>query len=1205
MASRYESYVEQQRKKAAEVRESALNGTLQSTQPTANSRSAMYKQHISNNPVISMDERKSALPPALTQTGSDIFNNSTLGRSLAGDPQSIQTYKQTTGTDLTPPPKKPSLYERNVQKIDGMRPDGFLGALYDASIGGTAKGLNELLLDNPVGSFVSRTIGSGGEVVAGPRPFEVSTGNQTADKVADVIGHTGGYLSGFNPAGGGNLITAPWKAASGAMATRAGNSLTNLTGSGVNKIIPKLSPTTANKAAETALRGAATGAISNTNMGLVQGQNSNSDILKNAALGAGLGAGGDLLASGVGAGIRALRNRAGSGNLTGALREVGEAAQPGLGVSGLGKRDPYAAASLTDTKSQIRSRSSIELGTPGGLANRAYTALVDDLNPLRQFDRLVEKVMGRKLNASESTHKLALGSRGADMTARQIVTDGLVDSAGNTIGSSLKDILGELPKGKFLDFEDYLINRHAITRFDRGEKVFKDSLNWTPETGQAKLDQYDAQFPEFRQIANELYEFNNNMVQKWLVEPGIISPEQAKAWLDANPYYVPNKRFFSELEKTGKQIGGAKGKGFGGKNPVKGYQKGGSQRQIISPIEATIENVDAYVKSANRNKVMQQFVNNIRQAPDDFKQFAEIVEQPEKLDDITKQLLDSDGLEDILSRFSDDFNKAMQNTKLDKDNIVRVLVNGEPVHVKINDKSLLQAVTALGPESGGMLLDAIGWVTNKMKMLTTGANPIFNLTRNVFRDIPQAYVTSKSTGNPLRFIGDLASASLEVLRDGDLYAQYKALGGGHSSAVAANRNLLAQSKRNILPQPLLKNAVPRAWNAMENLMNAVETAPRLAEYKRLSKNGQGTKDEMLNAIYEAQDLTTNFKRRGTLVRELDKVFPYMNAAIQGMDRFVRMYKDNPVQAGIKSVLAITIPSLVAYAVNHDNPDYQNLSNRIKDQFILIPKGDGTFIRIAKPQELGVLFADIPERLMRKLQDEDPAAFRDFADTLRNNFLPPGIQSLTKKDSNIPDRLLGDTIFGPMTQVAANRNFADAPIVPGYLSRLSPELQSDARTSSLAKWAGEKTGQSPKELDYLMRQYSGVVGQLGLPAMAPANEGNNIFQSVGNAFVQNMTADPVYSNDITKEFYNYKDQLDQANIDKDLRDFPAWYNDDMRKQFGRISKDMGELRKEMRALEANTTLNKKQKREQLRTMQQQLNVLAQQGVDIAKGTVPYK
>ncbi|WP_339283646.1 LPD38 domain-containing protein [Paenibacillus sp. FSL R5-0486] len=1175
-----------------------------STGSTDTKEVSVYDQYrMAKGYKTDMNKLKSSLPPVLTQQGPDRYMNSTLGRALLGDPQDVDLYQRASGLKVDPIPYQPTQYEINKEKI---AKDAATSS-FASSVAPFANFMNKTFYDNPVGNFITRLGGAAGQVATGtPSMAPGDTGSRAANVTADIIGGTFGALTNPSTIGapGMGMLSSSYRTSDGLLNTQLGMKAIDKLSKAPGKI---MSADKARSLTQGVARESIAGAFQGGTGSLARGEDFKG-VLTDTALGAGLGGAGDLVLRGLGAGFKGLNStlRNKTGSITGPIREVGEAAQPGLGASGLGRnRDPYAAAALTDTKSQIRSRNSVELGSPGGLANRAYTALVDDLNPLRQFDRLTEKVLGRSLKASESPYTLALGSRGADMTARQIVTENLVDSGGNTVGSSLKEILSELPKNKYSDFEDYLVNRHAVTRFGRGEKVYRDDLNWTPEVGEAKIAKFEADHPEFAQVADKLYEFNNNMVQKWLVDTGIISPDQAKAWSEINPYYVPNKRYFNELEKTGKQIGGAKGKGFSGKNPVKGYQKGGSQRPIISPIEATIENVDSYVKSAKRNQVMQQFVNNIRQSPDDFRPFAEIVEQPGKIDDITKQLLDNEGMEEVLSRFSDDFNKAIQNTKLDKDNIVRVLVNGEPVHVKINDKSLLQAVTALGPESGGKLLDAIGWVTNKMKMLTTGANPIFNITRNLFRDIPQAYVTSKSTNNPIRFVGDLATASMEVFRNKELYRQYTAMGGGHSSAVAANRNLLAQSKRRILPQAPLKNAIPRAWDALENFQNVLETAPRLAEYKRLSNNGTGSRDEILNALYEAQDLTTNFKRKGTLVRELDKVFPYMNAAIQGMDRFVRMYKDNPVQAGIKSVLAITIPSLVAYAVNHDDPNYQKLSNRIKDQFILIPKGDGTFIRIAKPQELGVLFADIPERLMRKLQDEDPAAFRDFAETLRNNFMPPGLQSLTKKGANFPDRLLGDTIFGPMTQVAGNSNYAGAPIVPGYLSRLSPELQSDARTSSLAKNIGEMMGQSPKELDYIMRQYTGVLGQVGLPAMSPSNQGDNILQSLGNSFVQNMTADPVYSNDISKEFYNYKDQLDQANYDKELRDFPAWYNDDLRKQFNRINKDMGALRKEMRALEANTTLNKKQKREQLRTMQQQLNTLAQQGVDQAKGTVPYK
>lgn len=1197
MASRHEKFIEEQRRRADNIRSSALNGTLRPTvqQPkSVTSRSDAFKKFISSNPPASFND-PDTIPEAMRRVGSDRITGSTLYQATQGNRKAINDYKAATGREIKPVqgPPAPSQHQLNENAINAKaRESSFANFVAPYS-----RFMNDLTYGNKVGQFITRSVGTGGGMLLGtPSQAPASTGNKTADKVADVLGIAGGIAgAGFNPSAGGNLITAPLRGVSGALNTRAGQALTG----GVSRATRVSQPV-----ARAGIEGAATGAIGGVAAGLVQGQDSNKDILTNAGLGAGLGAVGDIAIRGIGAGVNRLRNNLQSRQVS-VPNLVDDATAPQAGISGLNRGTAYSKSSLNDTKSQIRSRNDIEVPSVSGLGNKLYTSLVDDVHQLNVVDKTVEKVLGKQLDPTESVHKQALSTRGADVVAQQIVTDGMVDSMGNVSGESLKSILSQVPRGKFVDFEDYLINKHAITRSARNEKVFRDELNWTPEAGEMKINEYEAAHPQFKEMSEKLYEFNNNMVQKWLVDTGMITREQAQAWLEANPYYVPNKRYFSDLEK-GNQSFGSKGKGFGNvSTPVKGYQKGGSQRQIISPIEATIENVDAYVKAAKRNQVMQTLVNNLRQAPDELRGFAEIVEQPTKPDDITKAILDGDGLDDLLSRFSEDFDKAMQITKLDKDNIVRVLVNGEAVHVKINDKALLDAVTALGPESGGKLIDAVGWVTNKMKMLTTGANPIFNLTRNVFRDIPQAYIASKSTGNPIRFVGDLVQASIEVFRDGDLFRQYKAMGGGHSSSVAANRNLLAQSKRSVLPQPLLKNAVPRAWSAMENLMNTIESAPRLAEYKRLSKNGDGTPADLMKALYEAQDLTTNFKRRGAITRELDKVFPYFNAAIQGMDKFVRTYKDDPVKASIKSMMALTIPTLVAYAVNHDNPDYQKVSNRIKDQFILIPKGDGTFIRIAKPQEMGVLFSAIPERLMRQLQDEDPAAFREFSDTLRNTFLPPGIQAATKEDTNIADRILGDTIFGPLTQIAANKNFADAPIVPGYLERLSPELQSDARTSSVSKWIGEKTGQSPKQLDHLIRSYTGVIGQLGLPMLSPSGQGNNVLQSLGNSVVQNMSTDPVYSNDISTEFYQYKDQLDQANTDKNYKELPEWYDDGLRKSMNRISTSMGDIRKDMRALEGDTTMDRVQKRAQLRTLQQSINELAQQGIEMSKGKVPYK
>lgn len=874
--------------------------------------------------------------------------------------------------------------------------------------------------------------------------------------------------------------------------------------------------------------------------------------------------------------------------------------QSGLGIVANQRVGPYESLS-TDTRSQLVTRQQRDPLSLKGSNDRAYIAAVDDLHSFNQQDKLLEDLMGEPLKASERIHTLGLASRGADVISKRIITNGLVDSKGKVVGESLKSILAPLnslmKKNKhiYVDFEDYLLNKHAVTRFERGEKVFQDKLEWTPDFGSQKVAEYDQMFPEFAEAADKFYAFNKQMVKSWLVDTGIITEDTAKAWAEANPFYVPNKRQFTQLEKGNGGFGRGK-KGFGNQsNPVKGYQEGGSQRKIISPIEATIENVDAYVKAAKRNGVMQQYVKNIERKPEAFKDWAEIIEQPEKMSDIKKLVLDSDGLDNLLARFSDDFDAAMQKTRLDKDNIVRVMVDGEPTHVLIKDKQLLSAVTALGPESAGWMLNMVGKVTNNMKLLTTGSNPVFSLTRNLFRDIPQAYVASTTRDNPIGFATELFSAAMDIARKRGAYKQFLDIGGGHASSIAADRNLLAQSKRAALPQSGTRKALLKTKDAYENFLNAVEIAPRLAEFKRsLDLTG-----DLQAALSAAQDITVNFKRRGALSKEIDKVFPYFNAAAQGLDKTLRTYKDNPVKAVVKSFIALTLPTLALYAVNHDDPAYQKLSSRVKDAFLMIPKGDGTFIKIAKPQEQGTIFSDIPERMMRLFAEEDPAAFRDFADRLRTTFLPPGIQGAAKK-GGLTDKMLGaagDTIFGPIADIAANKTFSGSPIVPGNLEHLSPELQYDAKTTSVGKWIGEKTGSSPKKLDYLARQYTGFLGQFGQPLLSPGGD-------VGSALGQQVTADPVFSNDTSTEFYHYKDKLDQANLDKDLKDLPDWYSDGLRKKMAKISKNMSAIRADVRDVQSDKGMSNKQKREELRKLQQSINDMAEYGNSLASGQVPY-
>jgi hypothetical protein len=257
-----------------------------------------------------------------------------------------------------------------------------------------------------------------------------------------------------------------------------------------------------------------------------------------------------------------------------------------------------------------------------------------------------------------------------------------------------------------------------------------------------------------------------------------------------------------------------------------------------------------------------------------------------------------------------------------------------------------------------------------------------------------------------------------------------------------------------------------------------------------------------------------------------------------------------------------------YAINNGNSDYEKLSSWIRDNNFCIPKGDGTFIKIPKPREAGIVFGALVERSLAEWKDNDPEAFTGFVDSIKTNFMPP-----TR------------TIAAPLNDIRANKNFMNTPIVPGYMENLSPRQQADENTSSVAKTIGNKMNWSPKQIDYVVRSYTGVLGQLGIPALS---EGG----SVKETLIRQVTADPVYSNDTVNRFYEKKIELDTASSDaKYTGGMLEADKDKYRKLYGKVADTIGDTRDQMKAIEKDTTIPADVKKAQLRGLQAAIVTMA--------------
>lgn len=667
--------------------------------------------------------------------------------------------------------------------------------------------------------------------------------------------------------------------------------------------------------------------------------------------------------------------------------------------------------------------------------------------------------------ANDRTGILASNASNANGTADYIINDALVDRQGNKIGDSLKQVADEIPKGQEKDFWEYMCQRHNIDRAREGKNVI---ANYTPEMSQQAVKQAEALHPEWKSTGDKITNWIDKFMREWGVDSGTVDSEIYGKLRDTYKSYFPTQREFSELEKS--IPGDVREQFVDSSTPIKSAT--GSARDIHDPVSNIISLVNRTVKTARYNEVGQSLLNSVRSQPDKLRPLAEIVEKPKNVD-----------------------------------NVVTVLENGKPVYLQINDKALLDSLKNMPKVVNNA--QVMRKITNVYKSLITQKNPIFAV-RNMARDIPTAYVYG-SESNPVKFIGGLLKAGKDIVTNSENLQRYKALGGGGANFLAGNAD---NASKNLLKNP---NLLQKAGGAIEKFNNITETAPRLAEFNRVyEKTG-----DVQKAIAAANDVTVNFSRGGNVTKSLDPFVPYLNASVQGLDKFFRQVKNKPLETLVKSGVAITAPEVALYLVNKDDPNYKELDNRTKDNYFLIPKGDGTFVKIPKSRELGSLFGSLFQRIARA-SEGDNGAFKGYGNTLATTFAPT---------NPIENNILSPLVYN----LPSNKDFAGRSIVPlgMQMDKRSKYLQYDEKTSEIAKKIGKLSaeatggqGLSPKQIDYVIKSYTGVIGQLGIPATT--NNGTPL-KSITSQF----TADPVYSNQTVQDFYNNYETVQRKATDKNI------------------------------------------------------------------------
>jgi len=680
--------------------------------------------------------------------------------------------------------------------------------------------------------------------------------------------------------------------------------------------------------------------------------------------------------------------------------------------------------------------------------DRLYAATVDELHPLK---RAVEGITGGKAAAvDKDPFQLAQLFRGWTGKAQTMLRHGIVDENYNKIGKSFDEIVRPIST-QLDDFRAYIVARRANEL--HGRKI---------ATGIAQADVDETlrtlHKPKFDTAFRDIVQYQNSVLDQ-LIDTGVLSRNAANAMRAANADFVP---FYRLVESGGK--GMSKG-GFANlASPVRRIH--GAEATLIDPLESIIKNTYVITNIAERNRVGKALVE-LAERHHGAGAWVEKVKAPMQattfeLGEVKKQMrsagIDLSGVD--LDQVATIFRPRAH---LDgKDNIVTVFRNGNTEFYQL-EPELYRAMLSLDLESSGMLINLLSYPA---RMLRAGATltPEF-MVRNPIRDQFTAYINSKYGFKP---VVDTLRGLFSAIRKDDLYWKWQASGGAHGALVSLDRDYLQGSLRDLLKRSMADktlNIVTRPIDTLRALSEFTEQATRLGEFRQGLKHEGLTGAGIKKAALASRDVSLDFARVGTATRDVNRIVAFFNAQVQGMDKMARVWRENPGRSTLRAMTSITLPSVILYSVNRNDPRYQELPQWQKDMFWIIPTAERLY-RIPKPFELGMLFGSVPERVLQWIDTEDPRALDGLTSRLLAGLTP----------TVLPTALV------PVIESYANVSlFTGSPIVPHREQDLLARYQYGPETPHIAKKIGQALDVSPRHVQNVVRGYTGGLGRYAMDA----------------------------------------------------------------------------------------------------------------------------
>jgi len=851
----------------------------------------------------------------------------------------------------------------------------------------------------------------------------------------------------------------------------------------------------------------------------------------------------------------------------------------------------------------------------------------DAENALMSSSKAAKKTLGEKakestsfvkrkfVNSGDTVRKIAKKTkdktlypafnkaRSASNAVADMIQNKQTDVLGRKVGESLTDIISPIKeKGKdyWRDFQLYLLHKHNVARMSihdarteelarselgrfnkenpsystmseaelerlsrwddlRGETARKylelrrnlrkaeaknkpiffdsDEVPLNADESRRKAKQLLRRNPDFAENEAKVRKYIDNLMQ-YRIDSGLATEEEADYFKKKYPDYIPTYR---NTEDAWKQITGDLSIG-----KVIGKAKGGNDP--ILPLDVALAMMTRkVVRNGQKNMFANKLFDGYNANSETVKRYITEVREGER------------SIEEDVDSLGD--GKEVKNTvKFNKD--------GKMVELTVTP-DLYEAFEVLSgaPTEQSSFTKSVGKINDTYKKLITSWDPTFTV-RNVLKDLQDA---AFNTRNFKGFVKNLPKAYKEILGNGEMWQLYQAMGGLYSSELENLHEKGIEKK---------KGVISKVYGAIPYANMVAEQATRLAEFMSVIEKGDINDIDTLNdALLAAAEVTTNFGESGSIGKILNRYYiPFLNPAIQGTAQTVRTFtRSRTGKEWLGFVTRCAVMGLGAGFANdllmamfgddEDKEDYENITDRTKDNYYLCPVGDGEFIKLPKGRVTAAL--GIVNDRIRDIVKGENVDTKEALSMIAENVLPENPLNNNIFKAGFDADLLNDDSPG--------RTWYGTDIEGDRLQGLPASERYDNNTDAFSKWLGDKLGVSPKKLNYILSQYTGGIGRMVLPALTPSKQkgesaGEMALEGFKGIWTSSFTVDSKVSNKVSGEFYDAVTKAEQAKNSKNatLADKIIW------KHLNRERNMMGEYNTKIRDAEVDNTLTSKER-----------------------------